>query len=241
VALLDVQNVSRFFGGVAALNGVTVSVGEGEVVGVAGQNGAGKTTLVNVISGAFPPSSGAVLLEGRPIHGLRTHLIARMGVARTFQLPRSFGELSVQENVMVGSLFGAGMRVDTHAAGARAREILELVGLADRCAESPASLTLASRKRLELARALAMEPRLLLLDEVAAGLTAVEVEDLLRCLRTVRAGGVAMIVIDHVLEVLLDFADRMYVLDRGEVIGQGAPADVLSDPAIVAAFIGVRR
>ena len=241
MALLDVQNVSRFFGGVAALNGVTVSVAEGEVVGVAGQNGAGKTTLVNVISGAFPPSSGTVLLEGRPIHGLRPHLIALMGVARTFQLPRSFVELSVQENVMVGSLFGAGMRADTGAAGARAREILELVGLADRRDESPASLTLAGRKRLELARALAMEPRLVLLDEVAAGLTAVEVEDLLGCLRTVRAGGVSMIVIDHVLEVLLDFADRMYVLDGGEVIGHGAPADVLSDPAIVAAFIGVRR
>jgi branched-chain amino acid transport system ATP-binding protein len=241
VTLLEVQRVSRFFGGVAALNGVSITVGAREVVGVAGQNGAGKTTLVNVISGAFPPSSGVVRVGGQPVQGLRSHQIARLGVARTFQIPRSFAELTVEENVMVGALFGARPTADTGAAAARAREILALVGLADRGTESPATLTLAGRKRLELARALAMSPRLVLLDEVAAGLTAVETELLLQCLRTVRESGVAMIVIDHVLEVLLDLADRMYVLDHGEVIGEGTPAAVLSDPAIIAAFIGVRR
>ncbi len=241
MSLLEIRKVSRFFGGLAALNGVDLHVEEGEVVGLAGQNGAGKTTLINVIAGIFPPSAGAVLFEGRPIHGLPPNQIARRGLARTFQLARSFSELSVEENVMVGALFGASPAAGVDAAAARARAVLELVDLLDRRAAKPGELTLAARKRLELARALATQPRLLLLDEVVAGLTTVETDEMLGCLRKVRERGVALIIIEHVLEVMLEFADRMYVLDHGEVIGEGTPADVLANAAVIEAFIGLHR
>ena len=236
--LLRTRNVSRYFGGIAALMGVDIEARASEVVGLVGQNGAGKTTLLNVISGIYPPTSGGVYFAGKPIHGLMPHQIARRGIARTFQLTRGFGALPVEENVLVGALFGFGATPDIKKARARAWEVLEQVGLDHRRTAKPRELTLADRKRLELARAVAAQPRLLLLDEVAAGLNPTETQTMMRSLRKIRERGTTIIVVEHVLQVILDFADRIYVLDQARVIAEGKPKEVLSDARVVEAFIG---
>jgi branched-chain amino acid transport system ATP-binding protein len=237
VVLLQLDAVCRSFGGLKAINEVTMHVDEGEVVGLVGQNGAGKSTLVNLISGGLRPTSGQILLNGTALHRMPTHAVARLGVARTFQLTRSFSEFSTRENVMMGALFGSN-RVHVDAARDRATSLIDDLGLSDLADEPITSLTLAVRKRVEIARALAADPILLLLDEVAAGLTPTETDDLIDRLRRCLPEHTAVIVIEHVLDVILQLARRAYVLDQGEVIAEGAPAELFARQDVIARYIG---
>jgi branched-chain amino acid transport system ATP-binding protein len=233
--LLEVIDVEKRFGGLTALAGVSLTVGAGEIVGLIGPNGAGKTTLFHVISGFSACDGGAVRLEGRPIHGLRPHQVCGLGLARTFQIVRPFHGLSVLENVRVGALarlarFGA--------ATARAHEIVRFVGLEGK-AELPARvLTLAERKRLELARALATGPRLLLLDEVMAGLNATETERIVELCRRINETGVAILLIEHVMRAVMRLSHRLVVLTGGRVIAAGPPGAIATDRRVVEAYLG---
>ena len=235
-ALLEVEDVARSFGGVRALDGVSLNVDEGEIVCIIGPNGAGKTTLFNVISGVVRPSQGDVRFQGRSLVGMPLHRIAAAGVGRTFQAVRPFGRLTVIENVMVGALL--------HEKGnAQARRsasaILEAVGL-ERYAAAPAeTLTLTQRKRLEVARTLATHPKLLLLDEVMAGLTPTEADAMCAFLRTLHERGIAAIgAVEHVMRVVMNISHRIVVLDFGKAIAQGTPAQVAADPVVLEAYFG---
>lgn len=239
MALLELERVTRRFGGVAALTAVSFEVDEGEVVGLIGPNGAGKTTLLNCISGVNPPDQGTIRFDGRIISGLPPHRIAALGIGRTFQVVKPFTSMTVRENAAVGALFGAS-RLPPARAFAAADEVLELVGLADRRDMPVGTLTVPDRKRLEVARALATRPRLLLLDEVMAGLTPVEVDQALELVRTVHASGVTMLVIEHVMRVVVGVCQRVVVLSSGRTLAEGSPAQVLADPRVVEAYLGQR-
>jgi branched-chain amino acid transport system ATP-binding protein len=233
--LLEVVDVRKRFGGVRAVAGVSLEVGAGEIVGLIGPNGAGKTTLFNLIAGALAPDAGDVRLDGRSIRGLRPHEVCRRGLARTYQLVRPFAGLSVLENVRVGALARAPTR---GAAIERAREVLGLVGL-DALAERPAGgLTLADRKRLELARALATSPRLLLLDEVMAGLTGPETERVIALCRAIHARGIAILLTEHVMRAVMALSHRVVVVNQGEVVASGPPAAIARDPRVIEAYLG---
>ena len=237
--LLSVRGVTRRFGGVSALTDVSFDVDEGEILGVIGPNGAGKTTLLSCISGMHRLDGGAISLAGRVISGLPPHRIARLGVGRTFQVVRPFTSMTVRENAAVGALFGAS-RLPPAKAFAAADEVLELVGMAAKGSHPVASLTIPDRKRLEVARALATRPRLLLLDEVMAGLNAVEVDQALEMVRAVHRSGVTIVLIEHVMRVVVGVCRRVVVLDFGQTLAEGAPDEVLRDPRVVEAYLGER-
>jgi branched-chain amino acid transport system ATP-binding protein len=235
--LLEVDRVSKSFGGVAANVDISFEVREGEILGLIGPNGAGKTSLFNAISGAVTPDAGEIRLSGRRISGLTPEQCSELGIARTFQVVRSFDSMTVLENVMVGA-FARLSR--TRKAMARALEMLASTGLAAR-ADTPAhALTPAEKRRLEVARALATEPRLLLLDEMLTGLTPVEAQSGVQLIRDVRARGVTVIMVEHVMEVLLPLVDRAVVLDLGRVLTIGAPQDVVRNPDVIRAYLGDR-
>jgi branched-chain amino acid transport system ATP-binding protein len=237
--LLAVDNVSKRFGGLRALSDVSFAVGEGELVGLMGANGAGKTTLFSLIAGNSRPTSGAISFAGVRIDGQRPDVICRRGIARTFQIVRPMRNLSVLENVMVGVLYGARRIAAPREARARAREILAQVGLEGRVDSLASTLTLAGHKRLEIARALATGPRLLLLDEVIAGLNtteALEAAGLISELR--RRHGLTVLMIEHVMAALMRLAERLVVLHHGEVIAEGAPDRVTRDARVIAAYLG---
>lgn len=239
--LLEVDSVAKSFGGVRALRGVSFAVAEGELVGIMGANGAGKTTLFSLIAGNARPSAGTIRLRGERLDGLRPDQISQRGVARTFQIVRPLRGLTVSENVAVGVLFGAGRERSRAAAHVRAREILEDVGLADRATMPAAGLTLAAQKRLEIARALATRPALLLLDEVLAGLTPAEVADALDLIQALRRRHrLTILVIEHVMDALMRLSERIVVLHHGEMIAQGPPAAVAASPAVIEAYLGAR-
>jgi len=237
--LLEVQHVGKGFGGVRAVHDVSFAVEEGELVGIMGPNGSGKTTLFNVIAGAFSPDAGQVRLDGRRISGLSPHRVCAHGVARTFQLVRPFAGLTALDNVLVGRLFGRrGAGAD--AAG-EAERLLALVGLEGRGAVPAARLTLIDRKRLELARALATSPRLLLLDELLAGLNPAETAGAMALIRRLVADGITVLMVEHVVWALMELSRRIVVLSAGEKIAEGPPAAIAADPAVVDVYLGAER
>lgn len=233
--LLSIRRVTKTFDGLRALSEVTFDVPAGSIVGLIGPNGAGKTTLFNVIAGTFPPTSGDVLLHGSLVAGLPAHRVARKGIARTFQLMKPFGTLSVRDNVMVAAL----QRVPSiEEARVRAGEVVAQVGL-DEWIEDPADeLSTAGRKRLELARALAVEPSLLLLDEVLAGLAPSERAPVLQLLEEIRTTGVTMLFVEHVMPAVMALSDEIVVLHHGEILATGTPEEVTSAPAVIEAYLG---
>jgi branched-chain amino acid transport system ATP-binding protein len=238
-AILQVQDVSRRFGGVVAVTGVSFELHQGEIVGLIGPNGAGKTTLVNLITGAFAPTTGTITFEGRLLNGLKPHKIGRMGIARTFQVVRPFANLTVLENVAVGAMYGAGGgKRSAKQAMEWAEAILEQVHLLPQRDAPAASLPIGGRKRLELAKALAMEPRLLLLDEVMAGLRGAEVDAAMDLIRAINGQGITILVIEHVMKVIVGICRRVVVLDYGRQIANGTPEEVTRDPAVIQAYLG---
>ena len=236
-ALLELDDVSRRFGGLNAVEGVSFSVAQGEILGLIGPNGAGKTTLINLITGVHSANRGRVRFDGQDITRKRPHQIARLGLARTFQIVQPFPKMTVLENAAAGALFSGGAR-SVREAHAIARRHLEFTGLADLADRPAAALTLARRKRLELAKSLAMKPRLLMLDEVNAGLNPVEIAEALEMIRKIASLGVTIIVIEHLMKVVLSISHRLVVLHHGQLIAQGVPRDVLSDKSVIEAYLG---
>ena len=234
--LLKLEAVSRRFGGLQALNSVSLAVGKGEVLGLIGPNGAGKTTLVNVITGVYPATSGRVHFEGRDITRLHPYQTARGGLARTFQVVQPFPELGVLDNVRAAAVFSRGLSLP--AAGRVAEEQLEFVGIRHLSGQPASSLTLAMRKRLELAKALAMQPRLLFLDEVNAGLNSAEVEAAMSLIQRIAGSGVTIILIEHLMKVVLTISSRIVVLHNGALIADGTPKEVVSDTGVIEAYLG---
>lgn len=234
-SLLSVDRLSRRFAGLIALDEVSLAIDEGGITGLIGPNGAGKTTLFSIIAGAQSPSSGRIRYAGRDITGWRPHQAAAAGVARTFQIMRVFSSLTVRENVAVGGYLRTISRARAYT---RADEVLDLTGLTP-VADIPAgSLTAPSKKRLEVARALATDPRLLLLDEVLAGLTPTESADAVGLLRRIADRGVTILMVEHVMEVIMPLCDRLIVLDHGQLISQGTPTQVARDPVVIDAYLG---
>jgi branched-chain amino acid transport system ATP-binding protein len=242
LSLLRVNQVSRRFGGVRALSDISFEMRSGEILGLMGANGAGKTTLFSLIAGNVAPSAGEIWFDDRRIDGMRPHQVNRLGIARTFQIVRPFASMTVLENVSVGALYGRGRTLSQHRARQQCLHILEEVGLADRADMLASALTLAGRKRLEVARALATEPRLLLLDEVLAGLNATEARDALDLLRRLRESrSLSIIVIEHVMKALMQLSDRIVVLHDGQKVMEGLPAEVANDPRVIKAYLGEKR
>jgi branched-chain amino acid transport system ATP-binding protein len=239
MTLLTVDAVVKSFAGVVALDQVSFDVGEGELVGIMGANGAGKTTLFSVIAGNLRANDGAITFDGHRIDGLRPDQISRQGVARTFQIVRPFGNMTVLENVTLGVLYGRRRERSMAAAEAKAGEILERLGLSDRAQVLAKHLTLAARKRLEIARSLATEPRLLLLDEVLAGLTPTEADAATELVRQFHASEkLTILMIEHVTRALMALSQRIVVLHHGQKIAEGTPSEVARDPRTLSVYLG---
>ena len=241
MSLLALSDVSKRFGGVNALADVSFAVEPGDVLGIIGPNGAGKTTLLNCISGLYHLDRGDIRWESASIRGLAPHRIARLGIGRTFQIVRPFPSMTVRENTAMGALFGRpGARLQPGAALSEADAVLDLVGLGEKRHYPVLRLTVPDRKRLEVARALAMRPRLLLLDEVMAGLNQVEIEQALDMVRRVRDSGVTIVLIEHVMKVIVGVCKRALVLNFGRILVEGPPAEVLKDRRVIEAYLGQR-
>ena len=240
--ILEVTGLTKRFHGLVAVNDVSFHVQRGEILGLIGPNGAGKTTLVGMVNGTVAPTAGDIVFEGRSVRALPAFRRAHLGIGRTFQVMKPFPGMSVLENASVGALFGAkGGERNIRRAREQARECLEFVGLGKRVAQRADALGGPDRKRLELAKALSMKPRLLLLDEVMAGLNHVEIEEVIEDIRKVRDQGISILVIEHVMKAITSLSDRVFVLHHGEKIVEGATEDVLNDARVVEAYLGKKR
>jgi branched-chain amino acid transport system permease protein len=236
--MLTCREVIKDFGGVRALAGVNLEVHEGEIVGLVGPNGSGKSTLIENVIGQYVPTSGLIQFLGNEITGKPPHKINLMGIARTYQLPRPFATMTVQENVEVSALFGSAAATSHANAAAEARKWLEFTGLAAYAAYPVTKLNLHQRKFLELSRALATHPHLLLLDEVMAGLNPAEIDESVEMIRKVHASGVTIVIVEHLMRVVTKLSTRMVVLHEGSVIAEGNPQAVMRDPTVVSAYLG---
>jgi branched-chain amino acid transport system ATP-binding protein len=234
-ALLQVENVSRRFGGLLAVNKASFAALPGCITALIGPNGAGKTTLFSIISGFLPPSEGRVIYDDSDITGTAPDRLARRGIARTFQIVQPFAGLTVRENIAVGSHLSRPRRADALAA---AGDVAHAVGLGHALDQSAAGLTVAGRKRLELARALAIEPRLLLLDEVLAGLNPSEIRDVVPVIRAIAGRGITIVMIEHVMQAVMSLAENVFVLSEGRIIAEGSPRAIAADPRVVEAYLG---
>jgi branched-chain amino acid transport system ATP-binding protein len=238
--MLRVAGVSKAFGAVRVLHEVELDAAAGVITGIIGPNGAGKSTLINLITGHVKPTSGRVIVDGRDVTGARPWVIAGARVARTFQIVKPFRDLSVRENVAIGSMFGPGRAGSTREAIERAGEVLERVGLADRADAEPSGLSVADARRLELAKALAMRPRLLLLDEVMAGLRPREIDGALDLIRSLKEEGMTILVVEHVMKAILSISDSVLVMHEGEELVRGKPDEVVEDERVIEAYLGQR-
>ena len=236
--MLSISSLTRAFGGLLAVNNVSFEVEQGEAVGLIGRNGAGKTTLFNLIAGRFPPTSGRILFDGQDITRLPAFERARQGIARTFQIPEPLTQLSVFENVLVGAFLHQKRRAD---AASITTEVLELTGLSEKSDQRADALTTPDLKRLELARALASRPKLLLLDEVMAGLRPTEVDDALALCRNIQQSGVTLLFVEHVMYAVMNLCQRVIVIDQGQLIADGTPAQITSDDRVIDLYLGRRH
>ena len=235
--LLQVQGVTKRFGGLQALTQVTFDLPKGQILGLIGPNGAGKTTLFNTINGVYHPEEGRILFQGKDVTNKMPYHLAKMGMARTHQIVRPLNELSVRENVMVGACFGHENQSLSKAAKI-ADEVLGFVGLSARADQLAGSLNVAQKKRLEMARALASHPHLLLLDEVLAGLNPSEIDGMIQMVLDIRAQGVTIIMIEHLMKAVMNVSDRILVLDYGTQIAEGSPSEIVSHPKVIEAYLG---
>lgn len=235
--LLSLQGISKRFGGLQALSNITFDLPQDQILGLIGPNGAGKTTLFNVMNGVYRPDTGRIIFRDRDVTGSKPYHLAKLGMARTHQIVRPLNELSVRENVMVGACFGHENQELSNAMQI-ADEVLEFVGLATRADQLAGSLNVAQKKRLEMARALAAHPYLLLLDEVLAGLNHSEIDNMIQTVLKIREQGITIVMIEHVMKAMMNVSDRIIVLDYGQQIAEGNPESITNDPKVVEAYLG---
>jgi branched-chain amino acid transport system ATP-binding protein len=235
VRMLSVRRLSKDFGGLAAVRDLSFEVAKGEIVGLIGPNGAGKTTTFNLISGFITPTSGEVLFEGRPVQNLKPHRICQLGLARTFQITQPFPDITTLENVLIGAY---NRHASPAAAHQKAHDALERMKLSHKARERAKNLTLIELKQLEIAKALATEPRMLLLDEVAAGLNAAEIDEILELVRELNGQGITLLVVEHIMRVIMSLSQRIVVLNFGVKIAEGSPDEISRDPRVLDAYLG---